>query len=318
MTDYLLNQWTIAKVLEEDEFEKWVEVFLIDKKVQNLSPGTLHFYKSKLKLFLAYCQKISLHRISQLTPENIRDYLLHLKQLGHNPGGIHAAYRTLKTFLIWWEQEFDLEGWKNPIRKVKTPKTTVDPIKPVSLDVIDQLLATCSGDGLMDLRDKAMIYFLLDTGVRASEACGVNVDDMDLMSGSVLIRCGKGGKSRTVFIGKKTRRALRAYLKTLASKVIFQIEPALWVTNNNVRLSYWGLNQIIRRRAQTAQIKKPSLHDFRRAFALNFLRNGGDIFSLQHLMGHTDLQVLRRYLAQTTEDLQIAHQKYSPVEHSGL
>jgi len=66
------------------------------------------------------------------------------------------------------------------------------------------------------------------------------------------------------------------------------------------------------------QNKKVILHDFRRAFALNYLRNGGDIYNLQKLMGHADLQVLRRYLAQTTEDLKIAHHNFSPVDNSIL
>jgi len=92
----------------------------------------------------------------------------------------------------------------------------------------------------------------------------------------------------------------------------------LWVTNKHNRLTYWGLNQIILRRAEEAHIEKPSLHDFRRAFALNFLRNGGDIYSLQNLMGHADLQVLRRYLAQTTDDLHIAHRKFSPVDNANI
>jgi site-specific recombinase XerD len=72
-----------------------------------------------------------------------------------------------------------------------------------------------------------------------------------------------------------------------------------WLTDEGERLTYWGLNEVIRRRAKAAKVQKPGLHDFRRAFALNFLRNGGDIFTLQRLLGHADLQVLRRYLAQT-------------------
>lgn len=78
------------------------------------------------------------------------------------------------------------------------------------------------------------------------------------------------------------------------------------------------LNHILCQRVTTANIKKSSLHDFRRGFALNYLRNGGDIYTLQKLMGHADLQVLRRYLAQTDEDLLIAHQNFSPVDNSGL
>ncbi len=318
MSKTILNQWTITEVLGDDYLEKWAEAFLIDRKVQNLSPGTLHFYQSKLKLFLSYCETIALKRFSQLTPDIIRTFLLFLEQEGHNPGGIHAVYRTLRTFLNWWENETEPEGWKNPIQKVKAPKVAINPLEPVSIAQVEALIATCNTNDFYDLRDKALLLFLLDSGARAAETCAVNLEDIDLQNGSVLIRCGKGRKPRIVYLGKKSRRALRAYLKSCARQMELKENSALWVTNSNNRLTYWGINQIIRRRAADAHIEKPSLHDFRRAFALNFLRNGGDIYSLQNLMGHADLQVLRRYLAQNTEDLQIAHQNYSPVDNSGL
>ena len=75
------------------------------------------------------------------------------------------------------------------------------------------------------------------------------------------------------------------------------------------------LSLMVRRKAKIAKIDKPGLHDFRRAFALNFLRDGADIYTLQKLMGHADLQILRRYLAQTDEDLRKAHHKHSPVDN---
>lgn len=89
----------------------------------------------------------------------------------------------------------------------------------------------------------------------------------------------------------------------------------MWVSVEGNRLTYSGLRQIIRRLSGHANTPEPTLHDFRRAFALACLRNGMDIYSLQNLMGHADLQVLRRYLKQTREDLQAAHAKGSPVEH---
>jgi len=318
MNKTILNQWTITEVLGDDYLDKWAEAFLIDRKVQNLSPGTLHFYQSKLKLFLSYCETIALTRFSQLTPDIIRTFILFLEQEGHNPGGIHAVYRTLRTFLNWWENETESEGWKNPIQKVKAPKVAVKPLEPVSIPQVEALMATCNANDFFDLRDKALLLFLLDTGARAAETCAVNLGDIDLQNGSVLIRSGKGRKPRIVYLGKKSRRILRAYLKSSTNQFEMNPNSPLWVTNKHNRLTYWGLNQIIRRRAEEAHIEKPRLHVLRRTFAINFLRNGGEIYSLQNLMGHTDLQVLRRYLAQTTEDLEIAHRKFSPVDNANI
>jgi site-specific recombinase XerD len=318
MTQIDLNQWLNTEILGDDVIKEWTESFIMDRKVQNMSPGTIHFYISKLKLFSEYCELLSIDHIMQITPKIIRGYLIFLEEKGHNPGGIHACYRVLKTFLLWWERENEPEEWKNPIHKVKAPKVAIKPLEPVSIAQVEALIATCIANDFYDLRDKALLLFLLDTGARAAETCALDLGDIDLQNGSVLIRSGKGRKPRTVFLGKKSRRALRTYLKSRVNQSEMKQNSAFWVTNTQSRLTYWGLNQILRRRAKKANISKPSLHDFRRAFALNYLRNGGDIYTLQKLMGHADLQVLRRYLAQTTEDLHIAHQNFSPVDNSGL
>ena len=153
--------------------------------------------------------------------------------------------------------------------------------------------------------------FLLDTGARAREVTQINVQDVDLVSGAITITRGKGSKPRTVFLGKASRKALRAYLRQRKDH-----HPALWVNDDGDRLEYGGLRAILRRRAKQAGVDAPSLHAFRRAFAINMLRAGVDVFSLQKLMGHADLQVLRRYLAQSTEDIARAHRTGSPVDNA--
>ena len=203
----------------------------------------------------------------------------------HNPGGIHASFRTLRVFFRWLESEEVLDPeWKNPIKKVRAPKVGQDPIEPIPMEDILALIKTCKADEATGLRDKA--------------------------TGSILIRQGKGRKSRTVFVGKASRKAIRAYMRTRQDK-----SPSLFVAISGERLTYDGLRQILERRTLKADLKKhPSLHDFRRAFALTMLRNKVNIFSLQILMGHADISMLRRYLAQTEDDIQSAHLMGSPVD----
>lgn len=314
MTHTSIEQWTIKNVALDDGIYTWLEAFLVDRKAQNMARGTLYFYREKLKLFSSYCDAQAVTNIGQVTPDILRRWLLHLQERGHNPGGVHAAFRALRTFLLWFEAENQPDGWKNPIHRVKAPRVPTEIVEPVELDTVKALLSTCTGGGYTALRDRALFLFLLDTGARAAEVCALNLADVELMAGSILIRQGKGRKPRTVYMGQKTRRALRAYLKARNDST-----PALWVTDDGDRLTYWGLNLILTRRAKLAGVKKPGLHDFRRAFALNFLRNNpGEIYSLQKLMGHADLQVLRRYLAQTDDDIQAAHRRGSPVENGGL
>ena len=118
---------------------------------------------------------------------------------------------------------------------------------------------------------------------------------------------------RRFFVLLQQYRAIRAYLNNRTDS-----SDSLWITDQGEQLAYFGLREIIRRRAKKAKIETPSIHSFRRAFAINMLRAGVDIYSLQELMGHADLQVLRRYLKQTNEDIAQAHRVGSPVDNNKL
>ena len=203
------------------------------------------------------------------------------------------------------------DGWKNPIRRVKASKLPTDPIEPIQIEEIQQLLKTCQGN-YSGTRDKAMMLGLLDTGARAKEFLNINLEDVDLATGAVMIRQGKGRKPRMVFLGRKSIRAIRKYLLYRKDN-----HPALWISTQGERMTYSALRCFLRRRAEQVGMKGiPTQHDFRRAFALIMLRNGVDIFALQKLMGHSDLQILRRYLAQTDQDIHNAHMRGSPVDGS--
>ncbi len=285
------------------------DAFLKDRKASGLVPNTIEFYELRLRQFIAYCDAQAVTLVQDLTADFLRGYLLACAET-HNAGGTHAAFRTLRAFLRWLEAEEVMPPeWKNPIRKLKAPKLPQEPLEPIALENVTALIASCkAGDNAE--RDKAIFLLLLDTGLRAQELCDLNLTDLDAYTGALLVRQGKGRKPRTVYISRTTRRALRAYLRTRSDSC-----PALFATVHAERLTYTGLREILRRRSRDASLKpEPTLHQFRRAFALNFLRNGGDVFTLQRLLGHADLSVLRRYLAQTNQDLQEAHARHSPVE----
>jgi integrase/recombinase XerD len=303
------NQWTLSNYLQHDSLEIWIDAFLVSRQSQNLSKGTVEFYKWKLGDFGNFCSSQSIANITQISPAIIREYLLLLENQGHNPGGIHGFYRSVKCFLKWWELEVEPQGWTNPIRKVKPPKVPEEILEPVSLEVVQKMMSVCSTN-MNGRRDLAILYFLMDSGVRASELLSINLQDTNPLLGDVLVRRGKGGKVRSVYLGRKSRKALRQYLRMRTDN-----NDALWITNQGERLSYRGLKMIMRRRAEKANCKVPEIHAFRRFFAKSCLNNGMDIFSLQKLMGHSDISILRRYLKQTNGDIKLAFYKSSPVDN---
>lgn len=290
-----------------------IESFLIDRQTAGLSKYSIRFYRMYLHQFVTYCNASSLSLVQQVSSDFLRRYLLAYSE-NHNPGGVHGLFRTLRAFFRWiMDEEVMPVDWKNPMSKVKPPKIVLEPIEPISIADVKSLIDTCQHGQFTGDRDQAIFLFLLDTGARAQELCSITIEDMDLNTGTVLIRHGKGGKSRMVFIGRKTRRALRSYLRLRPSLS----SHSLFVSKNGDGITYNGLRLLLDRRVKLAKLEtKPSLHDFRRAFALNMLRNGVDIFALQRLMGHADLQVLRRYLAQNDEDSQLAHVRGGPVDNN--
>lgn len=299
---------TQATFLQQDGYLPILaETFLTARKAEGRTSATLRYYRNHLGIFLEWCEACAVTQVQDVTPDVLRRFLLAMSET-HNQGGTHGIYRAVRAFLRFVEAEEVIPGWTSPTRKVKAPKVTLDPIEGASLEDIGAMLATCNGS-YTGVRDRALLLTLLDTGARVSEFLSVDLADVD-PAGGVLLRHTKGKRPRTVYLSQKTRRAVRAYMRTRRDN-----SPALWIATHGERLTYDGLRAILTRRAKLAGLHEiPSAHDFRRCFALNYLRNGGDIFTLARLLGHKDISILRRYLAQTDQDAQIAHGKYSPVD----
>jgi len=283
----------------------WAAQFLRAKQAEKLSRFSVTFYRQQLGHFLTYCDRQQVTQVEQITPNLVREFMLEHEKT-HNPGGVHAVFRTLRAFLFWWEQETEPDAWRNPIRKVKAPKVPQELLDPVSLPDVESLARACTHD-YHGIRDKAIILTLLDTGVRARELTAINQADVDLVTGEITVRQGKGRKPRVVFIGKRTRRAVRTWLKERGS-----LAGPLFTTEQGERLTYGGLRKVILRRAELAGIDTPTLHDFRRAFTLAQLQAGVDVLSISRLLGHTTTILVARYAKQTAQEL---HEKYkSPVD----
>jgi len=314
MSTLIESQQTVSNMIVDDSLLIWMEAFLRDRKVQGMAAGTLRFYSQKLKLFLGYCKAHAIEHISQISATFIRQFLIYLEETDHNPGGRHAAFRSLRAFLNWYENEAEQEGWSNPIHKVKAHKVPTEPLDPVPIETVFRIVNICVGGTFTGDRDGAMLLCLLDTGARAMEFLALDLDDLNQARGTILIRKGKGSKPRMVYLGKKSRRAVRKYLNHREDD-----KPALWVTHpryGSDRLSYDGLREVLTRRAADAKVEQPSLHDFRRAFALAMLRNGTDVYTLAKLMGHEGITVLQRYLKQTYQDTEDAHRRAGPVDNA--
>lgn len=271
--------------------------FLNDRRSQNLSPKSIRFYHDKIGGFIGWCALNGVNEIQDVTADMIRSYILHLQEMGHTPGGVHAYFRSIRAFMYFYEYEYEPENWRNPIRKVKAPKVVDEPLQGVGIENVKLLLDACEKDTPMGQRNRTMLLLLLETGVRAQELLAINVEDVDFSDSSILIRQGKGRKPRTVFMGATARRNLRKHMRNIPER------GALFLNREGERLKYGGLRETLKRLSAKAGLPPVSIHSFRRTFALEQLRRGVDLFTISRLMGHTSLQVLSRYLKQSKEDL---------------
>lgn len=163
-------------------------------------------------------------------------------------------------------------------------------------------------------RDRAIILMLIDTGVRASELCGLKRDDLNMAASSARI-LGKGQKERVIQIGKRATKALWPLLTNVpqgeGAEYVFTVGP---VTDARPMSRYVLLRQI-KRIGERAGVAHVYPHRFRHTFAITYLRNGGDLFTLQELLGHSDLAMVRRYARIAQIDCARAHAKASPVDN---
>lgn len=266
--------------------------FLTDCRARNLAPSTVAYYGSQLGWFADWLRAAGVVILGDVQASHIRGYLVHLQtERGWRGTSAHTAMRAIKAWLRFCVAEELIA--RSPAANVRMPRQHHE-LKPAFTSTeIRRLL-----DAAEHVRDRALVLCLLDTGCRASELLAWHVEDVDLGSGAVRVRETKAKRERIVYLGKHARRELRRLFDEDGAG------GAVWKRlDTGDSLSYYGLRSVLQRLGTAAKVRPCNPHKFRRTFALTFLRDGGDVFTLQILMGHSDLAVLRGYLAQTQADL---------------
>lgn len=171
--------------------------------------------------------------------------------------------------------------------RIDLPRVDRKRLPSISAEDAKKLLAVCEKP-----REKALVLLLLDSGLRRGEASALNWGDMNLNSGLVRIRRGKGGKARSVVIGATTRRAILRYRRTIPHDIN---DPVFQSERGGGRLTGSGLRGTLKRLGKRAGVEV-TVHAFRRGFAALSLRAGMSPLHLQGLLGHSSLEMVRHYV----------------------
>jgi len=191
----------------------------------------------------------------------------------------------------------------------------------LSRDEVRLLLSQPSGDSPASLRDRALLELMYACGLRASEAVGVQLDEIDLEEG-VLRANGKGAKERLVPIGSKAVDALQAYAVRARPQLVgLREERHLFVNQRGQGLTRQGLYKIVQRHARAAGLAdKMSPHTLRHTFATHLLAGGCDLRSLQEMLGHADIattQIYTHLSADRLRDVYFAAHPRATVDPAG-
>jgi len=303
--------------------EELIDLYEVSNRAEGMSPKTTCWYTSNLKAFIEYLE--AEHNLCDLTTFNIdtvRKYILHLRDRpkfqGHpyipaqtitlSPRSLQCHVRTLKAF----SSRLHAEGYtdENHLQNLKLPKAPVTVMEPLTPQEIEKVTASINKKSPISARNHAT---LLDTGMRASELAGITLGNLNLTDGYIKVM-GKGSKERIVPIGKYVRRVLWDYIDRSRPKPASQDISNLFLTTDGKPITVNTLKLLFTRLAKSSGVKRLHAHLCRHTFAINYLLNGGDIFSLREILGHTTLEMVNHYLHFTSSQITSQHHKYSPMD----
>ena len=224
-----------------------------------------------------------------------------------NPGGAHARMRAIRALCSFAVQEELIPV--SPFHRLKMPR-----VPEVDLDVIssDDFRALLAAAAMAEkpMRDQAILSILFDSGLRASELCAVRLEDILRAEGGIVVKKGKGGKQRFVPVSKITMKKIQRYQGQERPRTGLE---KLFVTDAQTGLGYDSLRAMLERHCASAGIAEVRPHAFRRGFAVAYIRNGGDVFTLKRILGHATLAMSEKYARMNAQDVKDAHLRASPV-----
>jgi integrase/recombinase XerD len=236
---------------------------------------------------------------NDLTPDHVRRYLAYHRQRGLAAATTKRHYAVVSAMYSWLCSDDIGLAERDPTDAVDPPRLPEVQPKALSRETIEALL-DAADDMTLHRRMRAIVLFLLDSACRSSELCGVDLSDVDLKTGRVLVT-GKGSKERFVYLGSRARSAVWLYVSDERPEPAQVNANRLFLTIDGYPLDRHSLRHAIARLADHAGVSA-SPHAFRHCSAINHLRHGMSLVHLQHLMGHASIETTRRYLSSLADD----------------
>ncbi len=285
--------------------DRWLQSFLTHLRgSRNCSQHTLRAYEADLRSFL---QATSASRPSAIERNLIRGYIAELQASGVSRATVLRKISAVRSFCRWLREQGELE--RDPFVQVPTPKREKRLPKFLTETEMNELLDKgARALGVLGQRDCAILELLYSSGLRRSEVAGLNVGDVDFLSGFVRV-FGKGSKERLVPVGLGALKRLREYLGPRGGRG----GAPLFLNHRGGRLTHDGVALVVKRWARLAGFQKPvTPHVFRHSMATHLLNSGCDLRSVQEMLGHKNLATTQVYTHLSLERLKKVYEEAHP------
>jgi len=297
-------------------------------QTEGKSPNTVAIVVNSVKHLNDFLSSEGLSTdVTQISIKEIRAFIAHLQQKrcfsnhpyskaqqrGLSGHTINTYMRSIRAFWSWLLEEEVINN--NLFSRLKIPRPPRKVITTFSQPQLESLLSVISSSA-EGYRDTVIVLTLLDTGLRVNELINLKMDNVWLEEGLIKV-LGKGNKERLIPIGRQIRRLLWRYINQ------YRLTPAqpnldnLFLTHDGRPLTKNRVDSLMKHYGEKAGLTgvRCSPHTIRHTFAVSYLRNGGDVFSLQRILGHSSLEMTRRYCELADMDIKKAHAIASPVDN---
>jgi site-specific recombinase XerD len=331
--DYI--EGVLSEILQKESsnrLKKLLDGYRLSSLSEGKSPNTIAIVESSVRYLVEFLTSNNLSTdVSEIGIDELRRFGAYLRerprfahhrftkpQSGRLSGHTVNGYmRALQTFWSWLGREDFIE--ENPFARLKIPKAPKKVIPIFTEEQLRQLFGAVDVTSPIGYRDYAIMLTLLDTGIRCNEFNRLRLPDVNFESRLFKV-WGKGSRERLVPIGAKVQKAIWKYINRYRPDPASPRYDHVFLTHDGHPLTKDRLEAIVERYGRKAGITgvRVSPHTFRHTMAVTFLRNGGDVFTLQRILGHSQLEVLRVYINLAQADISRVHQRNSPADNMEL
>ena len=280
---------------------------------KNLSTNSITSYKTDLERYINFLYNgESIRELNSIRQIHIRNFIRFLNDQNLSSSTINRSFSSIRSYHKYLSYEKKITH--NPTQLLEPPKISKKLPKVLSVQEINEIINSVKVENSMGYRDKAILETLYSAGLRVSELCSLEMNNI-LFDSAMLRVVGKGNKERYVPLGDKAIKLINDYCKYIRSALVDKKKSHgnVFLSKNGKQLTRMTIFNIMKKWSRISGINKDiSPHTFRHSFATHLLEGGADLRAVQEMLGHSDISTTQIYTHLDNEYLKEVHRTFHP------